>query len=245
MARTKNRAQKRLRAPGLFHGGSGKRPKNKKGGKQRGSPPTGGATGGARTPPRRSKRLLWYKVRGQITKLQREHDLTCNLTPFWALIRAMTTEQMNELGVEGTIRLQTEAMIAIQLAAEQHLIELFMAANAVLKSRKGKTLLVQDLELAYQLLHKRDYRNATGKLKYTGPCLLDRQMTLNFYGPQTRRNRAPSSPAAAPLLSHVVDSNGSTQSRVAVPGHRVFDEYPIGPEEDENEEFDPSSQAEK
>ena len=136
-------------------------------------------------------------------------------------------------------------MIAIQLAAEGHLIELFMAANAVMKSRKGKTLQVQDMQLAYQLLHKRDYRNATGDLEYSGPCLQDRQMTLGFYGPQTRRNRAPSPPAAAPLLSHVVDSNGSTQSRVVVPGHRVFDEFSIGPEEDEDDKFDPSSQAEE
>ena len=249
MVSTKIRAQRRLRAPGLFQGGpaTGKRPKNNNKGKeqQRASPPKGGAIRGSTTPPRRSKRLFWYKVRGQITKLQRDNDLTSNLTPFWALIRAIATDQMNELGVEGTIRLQTEAMIAIQLAAEQHLIELFMAANAVLKSRKGKTLLVQDLQLAYQLLHKLDYRNATGKLKYTGPCLLDRQMTLNFYGPQTTRNRAPSPPAAAPLLSHVVGSNGSTQTRVAVPGHRVFDEFSIGPDEDEDEDFDPSSQAEE
>ena len=250
MVSTKIKAQRRLRAPGLFQGGpgAGKRPKNKKG-KQRASLPTGGATRGSTTPPRRSKRLLWYKVRGQITKLQRDNDLTANLTPFWALIRAITTDQMNELGVEGTIKLQTEAMIAIQLAAEQHLIELFMAANAVLNNRKGKTLVVQDLQLAYQLLHKRDYRNEQNlhwtKLKYTGPCLLDRQMTLNFYGPQTTRNRDPSPPAAAPLLSHVVGSNGSTQTRVAVPGHRVFDEFSIGPDEDEDEDFDPSSQAEE
>ena len=64
-----------------------------------------------------------------------------------------------------------------------------MAANAVLNNRKGKTLVVQDLQLAYQLLHKRDYRNEQSvhwkKLEYSGPCLLDRQMTLNFYGPQT------------------------------------------------------------
>ena len=255
MASSKIKAQRRLRAPGLFQGGpgAGKRPKNHNKGKkqqQRASPPKkGGATRGPTTPPRRSKRLLWYKVRGHITKLQRDNDLTANLTPFWALIRAITTDQMNELGVEGTIKLQTEAMIAIQLAAEQHLIELFMAANAVLNNRKGKTLVVQDLQLAYQLLHKRDYRNEQSvhwtKLEYSGPCLLDRHMTLNFYGPQTRRNRDPSSPAAAPLLSHVVGSNGSAQTRVAVPGHRQLDEFSIGPDEDEDEDFDPSSQAEE
>jgi len=70
-------------------------------------------------------------------------------------------------------------------------------------------------------------------------------MTLNFYGPQTRRNRDASSPAAAPLLSHVVGSNGSAQTRVAVPGHRQLDEFSIGPDEDEDEDFDPSSQAEE
>ena len=73
-------------------------------------------------------------------------------------------------------------------------------------------------------------------------------MILDFYGPQVRRNRAPSPPAPA-LLSNVVNSSGSTQTMVVVPGHREFDEFSIGQHDDDNEEeddeFDPSSQAQE
>uniref|UniRef100_A0A7S3JND5 Core Histone H2A/H2B/H3 domain-containing protein n=1 Tax=Aureoumbra lagunensis TaxID=44058 RepID=A0A7S3JND5_9STRA len=82
----------------------------------------------------------------EIRKYQRSTDLLLRKLPFARLVR-----EIQQSFVQRDLRWQAEAIIALQEAAEAHLVALFQDANLCAIHAKRVTLMVRDLQLARRI----------------------------------------------------------------------------------------------
>jgi histone H3/H4 len=83
----------------------------------------------------------------EIRKFQKSTDLLLRKLPFARLVREIT-ENVEPLQ---TIRWQAQALLALQEAAEYHLVGLFEDANLCAIHAKRVTLMVKDIQLARRI----------------------------------------------------------------------------------------------
>ncbi|CAL4894150.1 unnamed protein product [Urochloa decumbens] len=113
-----------------------------------------GAAAGAGTPGRQQQRVKkphrWRPgtvALREIRKFQKSTELLIPFAPFIRLVREIT-----DFYARGTVtRWTPEALLAIQEAAEFHLIELFEVANLCAIHAKRVTLMQRDIQLAKRI----------------------------------------------------------------------------------------------
>ena len=82
----------------------------------------------------------------EIRRLQRTTDLLIRKLPFARLVR-----EVQQGFVQREMRWQAAAIVALQEAAEAHLVALFQDANLCAIHAKRVTLMVRDLQLARRI----------------------------------------------------------------------------------------------
>ena len=98
-------------------------------------------------PPRRKVRCRPGSVAlREIRRYQRSTDLLIQRGPFERLVREILLENS-----DGAMRLQSTAILAIQEAAEAHLVGLFEDANLCAIHAKRVTLMAKDMQLAMRI----------------------------------------------------------------------------------------------
>ena len=97
-------------------------------------------------------------VLGEICHLQRRTELLIRKLPFTRLVREITQEIIEELGIKNHfeaggshIRYQTDAIRALQESAEAYLIDLFEDTNLCAIQAKRVTILPKDMQLAQKI----------------------------------------------------------------------------------------------
>ena len=95
---------------------------------------------------------------GEICHFQRRTELLIRKLPFARLVREITQEIIEELGIKNHfeaggshIRYQTDAIWALQESAEAYLIDLFEDTNLCAIHAKRVTILPKDMQLAQKI----------------------------------------------------------------------------------------------
>ena len=95
---------------------------------------------------------------GEICHFQRRTELLIQKLPFARLVREITQEIIEELGIKNHfevggshIRYQTDAIQALQESAEAYLIDLFEDTNLGTIDAKRVTILPKDMQLAQKI----------------------------------------------------------------------------------------------
>jgi histone H3/H4 len=101
--------------------------------------------GGPTTSAKRRYRPGTVALR-EIRRYQKSTELLILKQPFQRLVRQVVEEQFNK-----QYRFQTQALLAIQHASEEHLTKLFEDANLCAMHGRGKSIMVKDIQLARRL----------------------------------------------------------------------------------------------
>ena len=110
-------------------------------------PTSGGAVAPAATKKRRC-RPGTVALR-EIRRYQRRTDLLIRKAPFQRLVREIAQEMKRD------VRFQSTALMAIQEAAEMHLIQLFEDTNLCALHAKRVTVMPKDMQLARRIRGER------------------------------------------------------------------------------------------
>ncbi|KAI9639562.1 histone-fold-containing protein [Dioszegia hungarica] len=86
----------------------------------------------------------------EIRKYQKSTDLLLRKLPFSRLVREVA-QDMGSLDVEGNMRWQSTALLALQEAAEAYLVHLFEDANLCAVHAKRVTIMTKDMQLARRI----------------------------------------------------------------------------------------------
>ena len=86
----------------------------------------------------------------EIRKYQKSTDLLIRKLPFQRLVREIAED------FKGNLRFQSTAMLALQEAAEAHLVMLFEDTNLCCIHAKRVTISVKDMQLARRIRGERD-----------------------------------------------------------------------------------------
>ena len=85
----------------------------------------------------------------EIRRYQRTTDLLIRKTPFQRLVREIAQEMKKD------VRFQSTALLALQEAAEMHLIQLFEDTNLCALHAKRVTVMPKDMQLARRIRGER------------------------------------------------------------------------------------------
>lgn len=155
MARTKHQAvrSRPLKKKLQFEGSPGQRAAQTAGGAgtsrtpRRGAPARGGAAAaGAPVQKRKHRWRSGTVALRDIRRFQKSTELLIPFAPFVRLIREVTNYYSKEV-----TRWTPEALLAMQEAAEYHIIELFQVANLIAIHAKRVTIMQKDIQLARRI----------------------------------------------------------------------------------------------
>ena len=135
MARTKQTARKQIATP------AGKAPRKNIGSKQA-ARKTAPSMGGIKKPHRYRPGTVALR---EIRKFQKSTDLLIRKLPFQRVVREIAQEYKNDL------RFQSQAVLALQEAAEAYLVGLFEDTNLCAIHAKRVTIMPKDMQLARRI----------------------------------------------------------------------------------------------
>ena len=103
---------------------------------------------------RRPRRRISSVALREIRTYQKSTDLLIRMMPFQRLVREIAQDYATTTNKEG-IRFQSTALLAIQEAAEYHLVRMFEDANLCATHAKRITIMPKDIRLSHRIRGER------------------------------------------------------------------------------------------